>query len=178
MKHSSSSLFSYLKALPDSGERLRICDTILTIFEEHLYDSRVIVPLFGFLDRLLGSSVVRDVLDADDSRFPAELMRLAKLEVSKTKDYRKLVSNIDVFCQLVQVGESFIEANILRAACTEFHALGNFSSHSGFVQFLLELKWGRSLSTGAYSSGSAFRATQSCGFYVIPNGVYSIHSLL
>lgn len=103
VKHSSASLFSYLKSHTDTEERIRLCDAILSVFTDHLYDVRVIVPLFSFLDHLLGSSVVRDVLDAPDARFPSELLRLAKLEVSKSKDFKKLVYNMDVFCQLVQV---------------------------------------------------------------------------
>lgn len=96
-------MFSYLKSLTDVEERIRLCDAILCVFSDHLYDARVIVPLFSFLDHLLGSSVVRDVLDAHDARFSSELLRLAKLEVSKSKDFKKLVNNMDVFCQLVQV---------------------------------------------------------------------------
>lgn len=103
VKHSSSSLFSFLKSIEDASEISRILNSILDIFNAYLHNIRVIVPLFTFLDRLLGSGVIRKILEDPNSRFAEELLRLSKLEIARIKDYRKLVNSMDVFCQLVQV---------------------------------------------------------------------------
>lgn len=63
----------------------------------------MIVPLFTFLDRLLGSGVIRHLLEDENNKFAEELLRLAKIEITKIKDYRKLVNSMDLFCQLAQV---------------------------------------------------------------------------
>lgn len=106
VKHSSSSLFTFLKSIKDSNEMNRILTSILDIFVTYLHNIRVIVPLFTFLDRLLGSGVIRSVLEDNNSKFAEELFRLSKIEIARIKDYRKLVNSMDVFCQLVQVRQN------------------------------------------------------------------------
>ncbi|KAK6617706.1 hypothetical protein RUM44_005294 [Polyplax serrata] len=90
-------------SIKDSNEMNRILTSILDIFVTYLHNIRVIVPLFTFLDRLLGSGVIRSVLEDNNSKFAEELFRLSKIEIARIKDYRKLVNSMDVFCQLVQV---------------------------------------------------------------------------
>ncbi|XP_068082742.1 tubulin-specific chaperone D [Anabrus simplex] len=104
VKHSCSSLFSYLKGLQDNSEELkRLCDIIVEIFSKHQFDDRVIVPLFGFLDRLMGSGCIRAVLQDPNSTFASSILKHVKIEITKTREVTKLVSSVDVLCQLIQV---------------------------------------------------------------------------
>ena len=107
VKHSSTSLFTYLKSIEDRKELDRILNSIIDIFNTYLYNIRVILPLFIFLDRLLGSGVIREVLEDNKSKFAEELYRLTKLEIARIRDYKKLVNSMDLFCQLVQVKKFF-----------------------------------------------------------------------
>lgn len=85
------------------NETKRILNSVLDIFSAYLHNNRVIIPLFTFLDQLLGSGVVRHVLQDSTSKFADELFRLSKIEIARITDYRKLVNSMDLFCQLVQV---------------------------------------------------------------------------
>ena len=96
-----------MKSIEDRKELDRILNSIIDIFNTYLYNIRVILPLFIFLDRLLGSGVIREVLEDNKSKFAEELYRLTKLEIARIRDYKKLVNSMDLFCQLVQVKKFF-----------------------------------------------------------------------
>lgn len=97
------SFLTFLKSVEDVCELNRLCSTIITIFERYQHNNRMIVPLFAFLDRLLGSGVIRRILEDPNSKFAEQLLQLAKVETHKIRDYRKLVNSMDLYCQLVQV---------------------------------------------------------------------------
>ncbi|PSN56928.1 Tubulin-specific chaperone D [Blattella germanica] len=104
VKHSSTSLFMYLKAQQGRPQELeRLCGTIVDIFRNNQYVDRVTVPLFGFLDRLFSSGCVRTVLENPQSSFASEILRHVKLEIGKTREVTKLRGSADVLCHLVQV---------------------------------------------------------------------------
>lgn len=105
MKHSSASLFSYLKAQQNNSLELeRLCQTIVEIFRKYQYVDRVTVPLFVFLDRLFSSGCVRSVLKNPQSTFASDIFHHLKLETGKRREVTKLKGSVDVLCHLIQVG--------------------------------------------------------------------------
>jgi hypothetical protein len=104
VKHSSASLFSYLKAQHSNSLELeRLCKTIVEIFQNYQYVDRVTVPLFGFLDRLFSSGCVHSVLKNPESTFASDILRHVKLEIGKKQEVTKLKGSVDVLCHLIQV---------------------------------------------------------------------------
>ncbi|GLG98265.1 Tubulin-specific chaperone D [Gryllus bimaculatus] len=104
VKHSSNSFFSLLKEWENDPKELnRICDTIIELFIEYHSDNRVVCPLYGFLDRLLGSGHVSLILKDADSKFASEILRLVRSDIQKIRDHKKRMGSIDVLCQLIQV---------------------------------------------------------------------------
>jgi hypothetical protein len=104
MKHSSASLFSYLKAQKNNSLELeRLCKIIVEIFQKYQYVDRITVPLFGFLDRLFSSGCVRSVLENPQSTFASDILHHLKLEIGKSRDVTKLKGIVDVLCHLIQV---------------------------------------------------------------------------
>lgn len=104
MKHSSASLFSYLKAHHgDNVELERLCKTIIEIFEHYHFVDRVTVPLLEFLDRLFSSGCVRSVLENPQSTFASDVLHHVKLEIGRTRDTIKLMGSVNILCHLVQV---------------------------------------------------------------------------
>ena len=113
MKHSSASLFSYLKAQQSNSlEKERLCKTIVEIFQNYQYVDRVTVPLFGFLDCLFSSGCVRSVLKNPHSTFASDILSHVKLEIGKRREVIKLKGSVDVLCHLIQVS-SFRQQPIL-----------------------------------------------------------------
>jgi len=105
VKHSSSSLFSYLKAQQNNSLELeRLCQTIVEIFRNYQYVDRVTVPLFIFLDRLFSSGCVCSVLKNPQSTFASDIFHHLKLETGKRREVTKLKGSVDVLCHLIQVG--------------------------------------------------------------------------
>lgn len=101
VKHASGSLFQFLRAHP--GEVRRLCAEVLVIFASNLQNDAISHPLLNFLDVLLASGTVNaELLDAE-STFADEVYRLTKLEHKGQRKLYKLVSSINVFCQLLQV---------------------------------------------------------------------------
>ncbi|XP_069674548.1 tubulin-specific chaperone D [Periplaneta americana] len=104
VKHSSASLFAYLKSLQGNNEELeRICKTIVCIFQNHQNVSRVTIPLFGFLDCLFSSGCIRSVLENPQCTFASDILEHVKLETGKTREAAKLKGSVDVLSHLVQV---------------------------------------------------------------------------
>ncbi|XP_021918529.1 tubulin-specific chaperone D [Zootermopsis nevadensis] len=104
VKHSSSSLFSYLKAHHSNSLELeRLCKTIIEIFRHHQYVDRITIPLFEFLDRLFSSGCVCSVLENPRSTFASDVLNHTKLEIGKTREVTKLRGSVNVLCHLVQV---------------------------------------------------------------------------
>jgi hypothetical protein len=102
VKHSSSSLFSYLRQ--QSREELtRLCDCILEIFKQNQGIDRISLPLLRFLDRILNSGV----LSADDGTLPENfainLVKLVIKETAKCSAPLKLIEAIPVLCQISSI---------------------------------------------------------------------------
>ena len=142
MKHSSESLFSYLKAQQNNSLELeRLCQTIVEIFRNYQYVDRVTVPLFGFLDRLFSSGCIRSVLKNPQSTFACDILHHLKLETGKRREVMKLKGSVDVLCHLIQVG-SFIQQPIL-VMLSFFLSLFSFSGmvKSGVFVCACKLCW-------------------------------------
>lgn len=60
-------------------------------------------PLLNFLNILISSGVIDDIVLDPSIPFSSEIYRLTKLEIKGHKKLYKLVSSINVFCQLIQV---------------------------------------------------------------------------
>jgi tubulin-specific chaperone D len=101
IKHSSSSFLDFLNSHPN--ETPRICDLTLKIFQENLNNERITYPLLNFLDTILSSGTLLPILDDENSIFADEVFRLVNLEIKGHKKLYKMVSAINVMCQLIQV---------------------------------------------------------------------------
>lgn len=101
IKHSSSSFLDFLKA--NDGEVSRICELILQIFEKNLLNERISHPMLNFLEMLMSSGVLVMVLDDENNKFADEVLRLTNAEIRGYKKLYKVVSSINVYCQLIQV---------------------------------------------------------------------------
>ncbi len=101
IKYSSTAMFNFLRS--HSEHVPRICQEILNIFQQYQLNDRVTYPLMNFLDTLLSSGTVNDVLVDMDSNFAEELFRLVRLEIKGQKKLYKLVASVNVLCHLIQI---------------------------------------------------------------------------
>lgn len=86
----------------------RVGDEILCVFKAHLGNDRITSPMLNFIDLLIRSGSVntliyRDEGDDQESVFGNEVFRLVNLEIKGHKKLYKLVSAVNVLCQLIQV---------------------------------------------------------------------------
>lgn len=99
---SSVALFSYMDSIrEDSAALNRFCTDLLSVFEKHIKKDRISVPLLKTVNLLLIQDCFSLLVDKDTS-FPADLLALAKLEISKSRDAQKLLVSINVFCGMLQ----------------------------------------------------------------------------
>lgn len=101
IKYSSSSFLDFLKA--NNEEIPRICEVILKIFSDNLLHERITYPMLNFLEMILSSGVLVLILDDENNNFADEVFRLVNLEIKGHKKLYKIVSSINVMCQLIQV---------------------------------------------------------------------------
>lgn len=101
IKYSSASFLDFLKANDD--EIPRICDLILKIFRENQMNERITYPMLNFLEMILSSGVLVMILEDENSNFAEEVFRLVNIEIKGHKKLYKIVSSINVMCQLIQV---------------------------------------------------------------------------
>jgi tubulin-specific chaperone D len=101
IKYSSSSFLDFLNSRPILIPV--ICDLILKIFRENLLNERITYPMLNFLDAILSSGTLLQILDDENSNFADEVFRLVNLEIRGHKKLYKIVSSISVMCQLIQV---------------------------------------------------------------------------
>lgn len=106
IKYSSSSFLDFLKSNDDQIPR--ICDVILKIFRENLLVERITYPMLNFLEMILSSGVLVMVLEDENNNFAEEVFRLVNLEIKGHKKLYKIVSSINVMCQLIQVKNHLI----------------------------------------------------------------------
>lgn len=87
----------------DSEHQKRICDVIIDIFNKNTLNERISCPLLNFLNIIISSGIIDDIVLDPSLSFSSEVYRLTKLEIKGHKKLYKLVSSINVFCQLIQV---------------------------------------------------------------------------
>lgn len=102
VKHASAALFQFLRS--HSGEVKRLCAEVVTIFAANVQNDPISHPLLNFLDALMASGTVHAEMFDPESIFVDEVYRLTKLEHKGQRKLYKLVSSINVFCHLIQVG--------------------------------------------------------------------------
>lgn len=106
IKHSSNALFNFMKSHPEYVPRL--AKEILQVFETHLGNDRITSPMLNFIDLLIRSGSVNALINSgnesgDAASFGEEVFRLINLEIKGHKKLYKLVSAVNVLCQLIQV---------------------------------------------------------------------------
>ena len=104
VKNSSESLFTQLHRM--YAEQVEaFTKSLLSVFKSNQKVDRVTVPLFKFLEQLLTSSCLENILEDSDHQFSFNLFNLCKTEISKCGDPNKIMSSADVFCQLLQASD-------------------------------------------------------------------------
>ena len=104
VKNSSESLFTQLHRM--NAEQVEaFTKSLLSVFKSNQKVDRVTVPLFKFLEQLLTSSCLENILEDSDHQFSFNLFNLCKTEISKCGDPNKIMSSADVFCQLLQASD-------------------------------------------------------------------------
>lgn len=86
-----------------SDHKSRICNTIVDIFAKNILNERITCPLLNFLNIIISSGCIDNIVLDPENNFSAEIYRLTKLEIKGHKKFYKLISSINVFCQLIQV---------------------------------------------------------------------------
>lgn len=83
----------------------RIGNEILVVFKKNLGNDRITSPMLNFIDLLIRSGSVNVLIndESDECAFGNEVFRLINLEIKGHKKMYKLVSAINVLCQLIQV---------------------------------------------------------------------------
>ena len=104
VRNSSESMFTQLRRMSDQ-QIAAFTNSILTVFKNNQKVDRVTVPLFKFLEQLLTSSCLENILEDPDNQFSFSLFSLCKTEISKCGDPNKIMSSADVFCQLLQAAD-------------------------------------------------------------------------
>ncbi|XP_023684982.2 tubulin-specific chaperone D [Paramormyrops kingsleyae] len=103
VRYSSQSLFDYLKGIQQDRPALeQFGGTLLRIFQDHLRNDRVSIPLLKMLDQMLARGCFDTFTSEDNHSFCMDLLELCKEEMKKSKDIQKLRSSIAVFCGLIQ----------------------------------------------------------------------------
>ncbi|NXU08025.1 TBCD protein, partial [Pardalotus punctatus] len=103
LRYSAQSLFDYMKKIQSDPSALEsFCETLLKVFEDHLRNDRVSVPLLTMLDQMLANGCFDMFTEQENHPFPVKLFTLCKEEIKRSKDIRKLRSSIGVFCGLIQ----------------------------------------------------------------------------
>jgi len=105
VKNSSESMFGELSNM-NQKQLESFSTSLLSVFKKHQKVDRVTVPLFKFLDQLLTSSSLESILDEKTNQFSFQLFTLCKAEITKSGDPNKIMSSGDVFCQLLQSGDT------------------------------------------------------------------------
>ncbi|KAK4882052.1 hypothetical protein RN001_005371 [Aquatica leii] len=106
VKNSSTSLFDYLKYEQQLKGVLQInhyCDIIYQIFFDFQKNDRIVIPMFRFLNKLMGSGCISRVITNPDNDFSRKILKLVQLEIAGCKDIYKLIDGIDLLCQFIQI---------------------------------------------------------------------------
>ncbi|KAJ3037081.1 hypothetical protein HDV00_002086 [Rhizophlyctis rosea] len=113
VRHSSSSLIDFLGMLPDSSTPstsfsiTTFFDELADLFTRRAKQDRVTIPLLEVLDVLFGSGSVGRCVDAESGGVVVKkLFEAVKVEVAKSKDVKKVVAGIRVFCGFASLPKS------------------------------------------------------------------------
>lgn len=93
-----------MKSHPEHVQRLG--NEILGVFQAHLGIDRITSPMLNFIDLLIRSGSVNSLICSDENEscaFGEEVFRLVNAEIKGHKKLYKLVSAVNVLCQLIQV---------------------------------------------------------------------------
>eukprot|EP00112_Aurelia_sp_Birch-Aquarium-sp1_P000058 Seg1001.15 transcript_id=Seg1001.15/GoldUCD/mRNA.D3Y31 product="Tubulin-specific chaperone D" protein_id=Seg1001.15/GoldUCD/D3Y31 len=103
VRHSSQSLLQFLaEEQMSSDQRGEFGEEILNIFRQNKKNDRVTIPLFRMLDLLISNGSFDSYIDDISMEFPVKLVTLAKEEVARSGNAKKLVDSVKVFCGLLQ----------------------------------------------------------------------------
>ncbi|XP_013361458.1 PREDICTED: tubulin-specific chaperone D isoform X2 [Chinchilla lanigera] len=103
VKHSTQSLFEYMKGIQQDPQALgSFSGTLLQVFEDNLRNDRVSVSLLKMLDQMLANGCFDIFTREENHPFCVKLLALCKEEIKKSKDVQKLRSSIAVLCGMVQ----------------------------------------------------------------------------
>ena len=75
VKASTAAMFSVLDSM-ERGQLDKVCDAILAVFAENQKNDRVTSPLLKFLDQLLTSGHLDEILEDEKAAFPMDLLTL------------------------------------------------------------------------------------------------------
>ena len=98
VRQSSLSLFNELGSMK-SGELTEFGQRFIKLFGKYQKVDRITLPILKCLDQLLISNWLSPILATD---FAFQLFTLVKTEITKCGEPNKLVSSVDVFCNLLQ----------------------------------------------------------------------------
>ncbi|KAJ3270859.1 hypothetical protein HK104_004831, partial [Borealophlyctis nickersoniae] len=117
VRHSSTSLITYLSTLPSTPDLTHpppssstpestvlptltdFFTTLLDVFSAHLRNDRVTVPLLDVIDLLFGCDAVDRVKDSErGDEVLGRLYELCRAEVERSKDVKKVGCAVKVFC--------------------------------------------------------------------------------
>lgn len=77
--------------------------------------------MLSFLNMLISSGAIDDIIHDSSNPFSSEIFRLTKLEIKGHKKLYKMISSISVFAQLLQVSKSFLNFNVHSVLTIHFH---------------------------------------------------------
>uniref|UniRef100_A0A8D8W262 Tubulin-specific chaperone D n=2 Tax=Cacopsylla melanoneura TaxID=428564 RepID=A0A8D8W262_9HEMI len=101
VKYSVKYFLAFVKSAP-SSKLLQICNHILSLFKKYSSNDDLIIPMMLFLDKLLSSYVINNVLEESNFAFTDELFKLIKEELNGCRNLKKLKIGVEVYCQLLQ----------------------------------------------------------------------------
>ncbi|KAF5295539.1 hypothetical protein FQR65_LT10402, partial [Abscondita terminalis] len=105
VKDSSSSLFEYLRSeqqLKGVSQMEHYCDVIYKTFYDFKKVDRIVVPMFRFLNKLMGSGCISNVISNPKNDFSRKILKLVQNEMAGCKDIYKLIDGIELLCQYLQ----------------------------------------------------------------------------
>ncbi|XP_067672679.1 tubulin-specific chaperone D-like [Haliotis asinina] len=103
VKHSSSSMYNYLRSHNYEGEQMeKFVETLVQIFKDFQKVDRVSVPLLKMIDQMLSKGCFSSFTKTEGHPFPIDMTELVKKELTRSGDPNKLMAGADVYCGLLE----------------------------------------------------------------------------
>ncbi|XP_046352911.2 tubulin-specific chaperone D-like [Haliotis rufescens] len=103
VKHSSSSMYNYLRGHNYEGEQMeKFVQTVVQIFKDFQKVDRVSVPLLKMIDQMLSKGCFSSFTKTEGHPFPSDMTELVKKELARSGDPNKLMAGADVYCGLLE----------------------------------------------------------------------------